>query len=75
MSETGCGCYVETEKESCCDLVNTKIVYCPKHQACDRLLEAAKTARKWIEGELSAKDSPAWRFLDHAITAAEGKPA
>ena len=48
MSE--CGCRIEKKYKSGDDLdyKGSKIVYCPKHQAVDRLLQAAREAQRII---------------------------
>lgn len=84
MEPCGCGvtsCYGDGRLH--------KIAYCPKHQAVDRLLEAAKAqhnAIDWLFDQLveATKDrvmfypskSPVWAACllgNQAITAAEGK--
>ena len=58
-----------------------EIVYCPKHQAVDLLLETAKQVSDVLheleeeQVTLSPSQDRRWSDLSKAITAAEGKPA
>ena len=63
-----CGCEVIRETNEYSD-IDDHIAYCPKHQAVDRLLKAAKEARLCIRGlGLSCENR-----IEIAIAAAEGK--